>query len=382
MKRFVSRARKGNVLLLTCFLMVAMLACIALAVDAGYLYIIRTELQRSADAAAIAATWELVAEDSQGPDFSVDSLIANARSAAVQFAALNKVGSAEPGLAADDVFVGYLADPANPDDTLVPVPAGLLPNAVRVRVQRTKDQNGEIPLFYARVLGIEMSSVRAEATAALVQNFNGFRTPSDGSNLAMLPFALDQDTWNSLLAGGAGDNWKYDQDTKSVTAGSDGICEINLYPQGTGSPGNRGTVDIGGASNSTVDLARQIREGVSPNDMAALKASGRSLEFNQSGEIFLNGDTGISAGVKDDLVSILGKPRIIPIFKSVAGPGNNAEYTIIKFVGVRIVEVKLTGSLSGKKVLIQPANVVAKGGIVDPGTTKTEHVYSPVWLVR
>jgi len=360
--------------------MIAMLACIALTVDAGYLYTIRTQLQRSADAAAIAATWELVADDAQGPDFSVDSLSTDARSTAVQFAALNKVGNVEPGLAADDVFVGYLADPTNPKETLVPVPAGLLPNAVRVRVQRTEAQNGEVPLFFASLLGMDRSAVQAQATAALVQNFNGFRTPSDGSNLAILPFALDVETWNSLLTGGDGDHWKYDQDTKSVTAGSDGIVEINLYPQGTGSPGNRGTVDVGGAGNSTADLSRQIREGISPDDMADLKASGRSLEFNKSGEVFLNGETGISAGVKDDLLSIRGKPRIIPIFKSVSGPGNNAEYTITKFVGVRIMEVKLTGG--NKTVMIQPANVVAKGGIYDSGAKKTEHVYSRVWLVR
>ena len=380
MKRCVRRDRKGNVLVLTCFLMIAMLACIALTVDAGYLYTIRTQLQRSADAAAIAATWELVADDAQGPDFSVDSLSTDARSTAVQFAALNKVGNVEPGLAADDVFVGYLADPTNPKETLVPVPAGLLPNAVRVRVQRTEAQNGEVPLFFASLLGMDRSAVQAQATAALVQNFNGFRTPSDGSNLAILPFALDVETWNSLLTGGDGDHWKYDQDTKSVTAGSDGIVEINLYPQGTGSPGNRGTVDVGGAGNSTADLSRQIREGISPDDMADLKASGRSLEFNKSGEVFLNGETGISAGVKDDLLSIRGKPRIIPIFKSVSGPGNNAEYTITKFVGVRIMEVKLTGG--NKTVMIQPANVVAKGGIYDSGAKKTEHVYSRVWLVR
>ena len=380
MKRCARGARKGNVLVLTCFLMIAMLACIALTVDAGYLYTIRTQLQRSADAAAIAATWELVAEDALEPGFSVDSLHTNARGAAVQFAALNKVGNVEPGLAADDVFVGYLADPTNPKETLVPVPAGLLPNAVRVRVQRTEAQNGEVPLFFASLLGMDRSAVQAQATAALVQNFNGFRTPSDGSNLAILPFALDVETWNSLLTGGDGDHWKYDPETKSVTAGSDGIVEINLYPQGTGSPGNRGTVDVGGANNSTVDLSRQIREGVSPDDMADLKASGRSLEFNQSGEVYLNGETGISAGVKDDLLSIRGKPRIIPIFKSVSGPGNNAEYTITKFVGVRIMEVKLTGG--NKTVMIQPANVVAKGGISEPGAMKTEHVDSPVWLAR
>lgn len=382
MKRPATRRREGNVLIMTCFLMVAMIAFIALAVDVGYLYTVRNELQRSADASAIAAAWELVEEDAMDGSFSVAELSTNARNTAVQFAALNKVGNASPGLAEDDVVVGYMTDPSDPSGSMVPAEAGILPNAVQVRVQRTEIQNGEIPLFFARVLGFDKSAAKAEATAALIQGFNGFQAPSDGSNLEMLPFALDQETWNSLAAGGGSDNWTYNKDTKSVTAGCDGINEINLYPQGTGAPGNRGTVDVGGANNSTSDLARQIRSGVSPADMEALTESGRSLEFNDDGQLFLNGDTGISAGVKDDLISIKGKPKIIPIFASVTGPGNNAEYTIVKFVGVRVLEVKLTGSMSGKKVIIQPANIVAKGGIAAPGSTATEHIYSPVWLVR
>jgi len=47
--------------------------------------------------------------------------------------------------------------------------------------------------------------------------------------------------------------------------------------------------------------------------------------------------------VKDELASIVGKPRIIPIFDSVSGPGNNASYEIVAFAVVRIMDVKLTG---------------------------------------
>ena len=44
-------------------MMVGMLAMLALAVDVGYLCLARDQLQRSADAAAIAAAWELVDEE-------------------------------------------------------------------------------------------------------------------------------------------------------------------------------------------------------------------------------------------------------------------------------------------------------------------------------
>src|SRR5688572_17134043 len=105
MKRRLTHRRHGNVLIMTCFLMVAMIAFIALAVDVGYLYTVRNELQRSADASAIAAAWELVEEDTFDPDFSVEDISTNARTTAAQFAALNKVGNSAPGLANDDVFV-------------------------------------------------------------------------------------------------------------------------------------------------------------------------------------------------------------------------------------------------------------------------------------
>ena len=46
--------RKGVVIVMVAVLLVVMLGCVALAVDIGYLYVARTELQRTADAAALA----------------------------------------------------------------------------------------------------------------------------------------------------------------------------------------------------------------------------------------------------------------------------------------------------------------------------------------
>lgn len=68
-----------------------------------------------------------------------------------------------------------------------------------------------------------------------------------------------------------------------------------------------------------------------------------SSKLDDNGELFLNGDTGISAGVKNELASIKGEPKLIPLFNQVNGPGNNATYSIVKFVGVRLMQVKLTG---------------------------------------
>ena len=375
--RRLRRKRKGNILVFSAVLMVLIMAMLALSVDLGYLYVAREQLQRSADAAALAAAWDLVDGDALSGDGSVYTLESSARSTAAQYVSLNRVLNQTPGLANEDVAFGYLSDPSDPTSSLDQ--SGLnTPNTVWVRVRRTSAQNGEIPFFMAKVLGFDSTSAQAEATAALVNSFQGFRAPSNG-NLELLPFAIDADTWDNMLAGSGSDSWRWDASTGTVVTGSDGILEVNLYPQGTGSPGNRGTVDIGSSNNSTADIARQIIDGISDSD---LEYHNGSLELDDHGELFLNGDTGISAGIKDELASIKGKTRIIPVFEEVHGPGNNAEYTITRFVGIRIMEVKLTGSQSSKKVIVQPANIIARGGIPAETSGRSDFVYSPVWLVR
>lgn len=90
--------RKGSVLVLTAIMMVLMFAMLAFAVDLGYLTMVRTQLQRTADAAAIAATWSLIdGEITTGkPDssYAVDS----AHTTATQYTGLNKVLNTEPCL--------------------------------------------------------------------------------------------------------------------------------------------------------------------------------------------------------------------------------------------------------------------------------------------
>lgn len=379
-KRLCRDKRKGNIVVLTMFLMVGLMAMIAFAVDVGYLCVTRQQLQRSADAAALAACWELV--DQAGPTGQSDSaaMQSNVQSVASEFAGLNTVLRKSPALLAEDVQMGYLDNPSDPACPLV-VGSSEPPNAVTVRVRRSNEVNGAAPLFFARVLGQRDAQVEAQATAALLTNIRGFHTPPSGKPIGMLPFALDEDTCLQMLQGLSDDEWKWDPASETVSSGIDGASEVNLYPQGTGAPGNRGTVDIGNNNNSTSDIARQITDGVSDSD---LEPFGGELTLDEeTGVLYLNGDTGISAGVKDELASIIGEPKVVPVYREVNGNGNNATYTIVDFVGVRILEVKLTGSMSKKRVIIQPATIVASGTVWAPGDSGVGHfIYSPAWLVR
>ena len=375
--RYIHTQRRGNILVLSAFLMVVMIGVLAFALDLGYLQMAKTQLQRSADSAAIAGAWELMNAQASSHNSSTISL-SNIYPVANTFSRLNEVAGQRASVAAKDVIVGRIASYQQPVALIVDGDAKKY-NAVQVSVRRSEDMNGEIPLFFARIFGVQSKASQATATAVFLNSVKGFQVPSSGENLEILPFALDKTTWDALMSGHGSDNWTWNPETKTIQPGADGILEINLYPQGTGSPGNRGTVDIGSSNNSTADLARQIVHGVSAQDLSHI---GGKLELNSEGKLYLNGDTGISAGVKDELASIRGEPRIIPIFSTVNGPGNNATYTIVQFAGVRIMDVNLTGSMSHKHVMIQPAPVRAKGVIPGDGTNTSSYVYSSVWLVR
>jgi hypothetical protein len=306
----------------------------------------------------------------------------NARSSAAQFAGANRVGTTFPTVDSNltnatggDIVIGYLDDPTDPNCPLDTSDQSKF-NAVQVRVQKTSTRNGKVSAFFSQIWGASGQDVVSKATAMMPGDINGFQVTSESDNAGVLPFAIKQTSWNALLAGSGADDWRYDA-SGNVVAGSDGILEMSMFPIDNGASGNSGTVDIGNPNNSTADLSRQIRYGINASDLAYI---GGSLQLGSDGTLILNGDTGISAAIKDDLESIKGKPRSICIYSTVAGPGNNAMYTIVGFVGIRIMKVKLTGH--PKYVTIQPAVVIDASAISGDSPNSSKYLYSNVRLVR
>ena len=373
--------RRGAAAVFAVFLTSVLVAMLAFSVDIGYLAASKSEIQRTADAAALSGCWQVYDGRVAGMGVSdMNTAIDNSASSA---ALMNSVSNIAPALQSSglnkDISSGYL--PSLSSEATLTSNANQPYQAVRVSVRKTSGFNGQIPFYFARIFGQQGIDMSAEATAAMALQIQGFNTPTGGSNsLNILPFALDETTWQGMLNGGGTDQYRYSASTGQVSSAGDGIREVNLYPQGTGSPGNRGTVDIGGSNNSTADLARQIVHGISSGDLIAL---GKPLSLGIDGTMTLNGDTGISAGVKDEIASIIGQTRIIPIFSTVTGNGNNANYRIVRWAGVRILYVKLTGSMSSKQLIVQPAPILARGAIVgDSSRVWSDGVFSSIVLVQ
>ncbi|MDG2220259.1 MAG: TadG family pilus assembly protein [Rubripirellula sp.] len=368
----IGRKRRGAAAILGLFLTISLIILTAITLDFGRINVGQTEMKRSADAAAMAACWEM--HDNRAANQSTTVIHSAAAQAANQFAAYNLVGEQAPQFNSSDIVIGtYGADQSwsSADPTSF--------NAVRITLRRQSGANGELPLFFGSLTGRSSQSLSTTSTAAMFSTIAGFYEPPNSEyTIGMLPIALDEPSWLAAIADATEDQYAFANG--GVSSGSDGIFEANLYPKGNGSPGNRGTVDIGAANNSTADLSRQVLHGISKQDFADL---GKPLEFDSNGELLLNGDTGISAGIKDELATLIGKTRMIPIFRSVANNGNNAMYTIVRFEGVRILDVKLTGKKSLKRVIIQPATVVARGAKIDTtGTHYSTHLVTPVMLVE
>jgi hypothetical protein len=360
-------------------------ALAAFAIDLGFITASRAELQKTADAAALAATIELGEGYGPGSPWTPSQVEAAARQAVVDVAAVNRAAGLTSVYAdgSRDVRLGQYV--WNPDTGSWEKVWGQTPYTL-VEVTLHRDQpsstNGDHPLslYFAPVIGSRQANLVAQSTSALIPG-TGIRVASGSGRAAdVLPIALDVGSWDELMAGVGADEFRFDPLTETVSSGADGIREINIYPTGSQNlpPGNRGTVDFGSSNNSTADLSRQIRYGLNESDLAHF---GGKLSF-ENGPLIINGDTGISAGIKDDLEAIKGQPRLMPLFTTVSGPGNNAMYTIVKFVGIRIMYVKLTGKPSSKAVIVQPAPFVSDAVIPGPTTIEQDSYFFPGGLVK
>lgn len=347
--------RKGNVAILTMFCMVMVFGFTAYTVDIGHLTLTRSHMQNAADAGAMAAAMDLKKGWGLAPELTESETLATARTSAEDVASRNQM-TGQTGTYIDparDVRFGNRQwDPITEQyiETWGTGPYNLVEVTVR-RDGTSGAPDGPINMFFAPVFGQTQATSVVTSKVAMAPGA-GFRIESGSSETAhVLPLALDEETWNDVLAGIGNDVYTYDEETGTVSSGSDGVVEFDLYPYGNGSlpPGNRGTVDFGSPNNSTSDLKRQIENGLNDYDLSFF---GGELRFDGV-PLEVNGDTGISAGIKSSLQSIIGLPRAIPIFSEVSGPGNNAQYTIVKFVGIRLLYVKLTGG--NKRVIAQPA---------------------------
>lgn len=199
------RRRRAVVAIQVAVFAVILVGFAALTLDIGAMYNTRSDLQRTADAAALAAAARLSQYENGSP-------IDLARLAAQEFTEKNKVfgNSLTIDPNADVTFGRANYDSAS--NSFAFTPTELVPDAVEVRVRHTADSvNGSVSLYFARIFGITEMQMSASALAIMVPRDIAVvadlsASHSDDSELYHYPMTEINlfDVWNAL-PGGADD---------------------------------------------------------------------------------------------------------------------------------------------------------------------------------
>ncbi len=322
-------SRRGAIAALSALLLVPMLALVALCVDYGYLLVVRTDLQRSADAAALAAVRDLIPAADGTQD--LDRVRATVR----EYAAAN-VPIEDFTVPDSDIEIGRY-DPATIYSNVTILNTGTF-DTVRVTLRRDAVANAPVSLFFARVIGITETEITATATAVL-QKATALPPGSD-----ILPIAIPLSAWN---AQSPGDQWSIYGDGRVVDELGNSI------------PGNWGTLDIGPSSNSTADLNNQINDGLDSSDLYDLYSDGRIDSLTEIGgneQFWAQAETGLSVGLKHSVTANHGATKLIPIVDAVDdGTGNNLEYHVIGWGVIQIDDSHWQGGDSQRHVTVTKA---------------------------
>jgi len=318
--------RRGVIAVLAAMMLTFLLGMVAFAVDYGYLVKVRTDLQRAADAAALAATQDLIRKADGTQDLS------QTRATAREYAQIN-LGDNGFQIADGDIVIGRF-DPDTVYSGVNLLNEGTL-DTVRVTLRRDGVCNPLVPLFFARVLGHQQASVSASATAALQKAEHLF----PGADV--LPMATPEDLWDDI---GVGETWTSYGDGRLKDSDGDDI------------PGHWGTLDVGETDNSTNDLNNQILDGLRQSDLDALYDDDRidqPTHLDSSAATWMSGDTGLSVGIKNSILQIHGKQRLVPIYRGLNDPvaGENLEYEIVRWGVVTVVDSEWHGEVNTRVIL-------------------------------
>jgi Flp pilus assembly protein TadG len=381
--------RRGAIVPLFAILLIPILAMLAFSIDAGYMVLVRTDLQNCADSAALAGAEKLQALYVQyySPGVLTQSTILAAatggatdspRSTAQKFSSLNKAGNVNITLLDGDVKFGFTD--ANGHFHLH---GNNFPNTIDVTVRRDETANTPVGLFFGGVLGMSSVSMTATARATIYSGSVNTLQVIPGVDAHILPVALDYKVWDNFYATGQS------PDGTIHTNANNGGPELQVYPTTTNTPGSFGLLDVGPPQNNVPAFRNWIDDGETPNDISYL-LNNNLLPVSMDNPKSWKCGPGLKSTLEGDFASQIGSPLLIPIFKAAqypsapnvvtgtvstvtstitgsgyvaaSGNGQGATYNIVGFVGITISSA--SGSGNGMNISIQPMAVVDPTAVI------------------
>jgi len=387
--------RRAIVAVQVAVLLVVMFGFAALTIDVGTLYNARAELQRSADAAALAGASAYVGNSmmrvrmTPNDSESLADTLAYAIDRTTRYSEFNKALNETTRIEDGDILTGWL-DPSATVGDILTNPASVDYNAVSVMIRRRRDGGGvnsSVPYFFATIFGKAEGASSASAVAVFDDRVSGFEI-SDGSG-GMLPFSIHEDALAEELASG-GDQYTYDHEVGGVSSTADGIREIRVYPYPLSGPGEAGDGNFGilniGTGNQGVNAIRvQIVNGVTPDDMEMEVGTSDLTFYDADGDPVTYDITG-SPGIKSALVASIESEEgeIVGFFvhNNVTEQGSNTVYTIVNIRFGRLMDVRLNGNSNSRYVYVQPITYTGGGVKIDSNAPSSGGLMGKVLLAR
>jgi len=417
MRHFWKRgsARRGALAPLAAVLMVPVLGMCAYSIDAGYIVLVQTDLQNTADAAALAGAEQLqelfVQYNSPGANQSAILTTATTNIApsgtygdttgpsayvpgspmwtAENVAYQNKAGGVYISVPDSDVTFGYTDQNGNYSSTL----GSNFPNTITVVTRRDATANNPIGLFFGPVFNKSQQSLTATSQATIyagdVSSLKVITTMGpngiEGVNAHMLPVAYDYKMWQTFASTGQSPDGLIHYNQSVSNSLGNGKPELWVYPyyttpKGNNAAGSFGLVDVGPPSNNAPAFRNWIDTGQTPNDIQYLLDNNLlpvSLDTS-------NGNPGpqnwkVGPGLKSTLLAnfqeVMGEPATLPLFKPAVGwdpngtgyqaangNGQNATYAIVGFAGVTVSHAD--GNGNNMTISVQPMAIIDPTDIV------------------
>ena len=309
-----SKGTRGQVVVLAAACLVILVGAAAFCIDVGYMCCARARLQNAADAGALAAMEELVEERFGGASESAARLAGVAEAASLV--------EANWWAARCEVTFGAFTD-----GQFVAQTEGSTASAALVRAVRDPDApGGSLALFFSPVLGRDTVDVQARAVSEV-------RTDIKGMSAGLAPFSIPEEA----IAGAVeGEKLVFYLPHGDWTP----LADDDFY-----APGNFGWLNLDGGAQPTGELIDWILNGY--NEVF-------TIEDPETG-LWLDGTCGVRASLQDELETRIGDEMIILVHDQVIEQGANADFHIVAFAAVTLLEVELTG---GEKYIAVQLNLL------------------------
>jgi len=390
--------RRAVVAVQVAVMLVLLVGVAALTIDVGAMFNVRADLQRTADAGALAGASAYITDammtvrmGTSGAN-GLTTVVNMAKERSAGFSYVNPTyGTDHTHVALSDIVTGWI-NPNSPNDAIHTNPQPRDYNVVEVTAHRSEggdaDSNGPVDFLFASVFGRFSGEVHASAAAIFDDRFAGIHVNGNGANI--LPFTIHEDAFLFELANG-GDQYGYNADLGQVNTSPDGIREIRIYPYPlSGGPyeegdGNFGVLNIGTGNQGVEAEIEQILNGVSDTDFVAEVGTSDLTFFGEGGTPVtydVTGSPGLEATLKGAIGDIIGQEIGFFLHDNVVLSGSNAIYTITQIRYGRVMAIRLTGAPEQRGFFIQPTSYAGGDVVISPDAPSSGGLVGRLVLVR